>query len=98
MNFNLLSIIGLDEAQETLNSIGYLHLSWYDDYLVWNASDYGGLTYSFFPQNDVWKPDVTLKNSVDEYKQLGDVSLNVVVYSDGLIVWQPFQVHVKEDR
>ena len=92
VSFNLLSINELDEVRETLKTTGYLEVLWKDEFLTWTPADYGGLTYAFFPQDDVWKPDVALKNSVVEYKELGVSTLNVQVVNTGDIVWYPFQV------
>lgn len=91
VSLHLLSIHELDEVKETLKSTGYLEIYWKDDFLTWNPADYGGLQYSFFPQDDVWKPDVTLKNSVVEYKQLGVSTLNVQVTATGEVYWYPYQ-------
>ena len=95
VSFNLLSINELNEVTETLKSTGYLRIDWRDDFLTWNTSDFGGLTYAFFPQDDVWKPDVALKNSMVDYKQLGVASLNVQVTADGEVLWYPFQVIIE---
>ena len=40
----------------------------------------------------MWKPDIALKNSVLDYKELGVKSLNIENYFDGEIAWYPFQV------
>ncbi|KAL4234573.1 Neurotransmitter-gated ion-channel transmembrane region [Mactra antiquata] len=92
ISFYLLSINELNEVTETLKTTGYLWIVWHDDFLVWNASEYGGLYFYYWPQDDVWKPDIALKNSYTEYKELGVKSLNVMVYSSGQIYWYPFQV------
>ena len=92
VSFYLLSINELDEVAETLKTTGYLEVEWQDDFLSWNATDYGGLSYYHFPQDDVWKPDVALKNSVEKYKPLGVSTLNVQVDSDGCVFWYPFEV------
>ena len=42
----------------------------------------------------MWKPDVALKNSFLEYKELGVSSLNVHVSSNGYVQWYPFQVRM----
>ena len=91
VSLHLLSIHELDEVSETLKSTGYLEIYWKDDFLTWNPADYGGLQYSFFPQDDIWKPDVALKNSVVEYKQLGVSTLNVQVTASGEVYWYPYQ-------
>ena len=41
----------------------------------------------------MWKPDIALKNSVLDYKELGVKSLNIENYFDGEIAWYPFQVN-----
>ena len=68
-------------------------MEWYDQYLSWNASEYGDLDLYFFPQDDVWKPDVALRNSVEKYKSLGVSTLNVQVQSNGYVMWYPFEVN-----
>ncbi|XP_060600265.1 neuronal acetylcholine receptor subunit alpha-7-like [Ruditapes philippinarum] len=88
----LLSINELSETTETLKTTAYLWITWYDEFLQWDPSDYGGIDYYHWPQGDVWKPDVALKNSFLEYKELGVSSLNVLVSSDGYVEWYPFQV------
>lgn len=92
LNFYLLAINGLDEVTEVLKTTGYLWILWYDNFLTWDPTNYGQLEYYFYPQDDIWKPDVALKNSYQEYKQLGVSTLNVQVNSAGYVQWYPFQV------
>ena len=92
IDFYLLSINELDEVAETLSTTGYLELTWQDELLMWNAADFDGLESYLFPQDDVWKPDIALQNSVEKYKPLGVSTLNVVVHSAGLVFWDPFEV------
>ena len=49
----------------------------------------------YFFQDEIWKPDVALKNSYKEYKELGATSLNVRVTNNGNVEWVPFQVTIK---
>ncbi|XP_053399145.1 neuronal acetylcholine receptor subunit alpha-3-like [Mercenaria mercenaria] len=88
----LLNINELSETTETLKTTGYLWITWYDEFLKWTPSDYGDIDYYHWPQGDIWKPDVALKNSFLEYKELGVSSLNVYVDSTGHVEWYPFQV------
>ena len=92
VSFYLLAINELDEVEETLKTTGFLVVEWTDQFLSWNADDYGGIEYYFFPQDDVWKPDIALKNSVEKYKPLGVSTLNVQVSSQGSVYWYPFEV------
>jgi len=41
----------------------------------------------------VWKPDVAMKNSYLDYKELGVKSLNIENWPDGTMKWYPFQVN-----
>lgn len=92
VSFYLLAINELDEVKETLKTTGFLVVEWKDDFLEWTPADYGGLEYYFFPQDDIWKPDIALKNSVEKYKPLGVTTLNVQVDSNGQVFWYPFEV------
>lgn len=47
-------------------------------------------------QVDVWKPDIVLLNSRQDFKLLGDDSLLVEVNADGTIVWYPYQASVTQ--
>ncbi|WAR21560.1 ACHA6-like protein [Mya arenaria] len=90
--FVLNNIIEFDEQNEALKTAGYLFLYWKDEYLAWNPSDFGGVEIIFVPQDDIWKPDVTLANSFKTFTGLGSSFLNVRLLFDGTIFWYPFQV------
>ena len=49
-----------------MTSLGRLHFYWMDRLLTWNASDHGGIPELLVKQGDVWIPDVTITNGVDE--------------------------------
>lgn len=36
--------------------------SWTDDFLSWDPRDYGGLKTIVVPSNQIWIPELTLKN------------------------------------
>lgn len=92
VSFNLLAINKLDEVAETMKTTGFLVIEWKDEFLQWDPADYGGIDLYHFPQEDVWKPDVALKNSAEKYKSLGLTSLNVQVDNYGAVFWNPFEV------
>jgi hypothetical protein len=43
-------------------------------------------------QDNIWKPDIALKNSNKDYTTLGIPTLNVEVSNDGTVEWYPFEV------
>ncbi|WAR30961.1 ACHA6-like protein [Mya arenaria] len=92
IEFYLLAINDLSETTETLKTTGFLSVNWNDAFLQWTPSDHGGIDLYHWPQNEVWKPDIALKNSYLDYKSLGVDELNVENYYDGSMNWFPFQV------
>ncbi|KAK3584820.1 hypothetical protein CHS0354_006236 [Potamilus streckersoni] len=92
IDFYLTSIIDFDSQKEKLTTSGYLTISWNDYYLQWTPSTYGELTGTFIPQDNVWKPDISLQNGVSELKGLGSSSLFVYVLNDGTVYWYPIGI------
>ncbi|XP_060591953.1 acetylcholine receptor subunit alpha-type acr-16-like, partial [Ruditapes philippinarum] len=91
MTFVLKTIINLDEITETLKTSSYMVIQWHDAFLKWNRTDYDYLYLTYWPQNDVWKPDIILANSVRPYGSLGGETLMIENYYDGLIRWYPLE-------
>ncbi|XP_055954375.1 neuronal acetylcholine receptor subunit alpha-7-like [Patella vulgata] len=60
-----ISINELREKDQVLVSFGYIDLSWEDDFLSWNESDYGGIDNMVVPQKKVWRPDIVVGNSLN---------------------------------
>ncbi|KAL4235547.1 Neuronal acetylcholine receptor subunit alpha-7 [Mactra antiquata] len=91
-SFYLNSVIDFDEKTENLKTAGYLYLTWVDEYFKWDPAGFNNTPFLFIPQEEIWKPDITLKNSFKSFSGLGAKFLNVVVGSDGTVTWQPYQV------
>ena len=82
--FSLASVLSLDDVQQTMKSYVYLHVTWQDETLAWNASDFHGVHTVEVPVGTVWAPDIFLVNSMDT----GNIMLNAVrfkIRSDGTI-------------
>ncbi|KAH3789199.1 neuronal acetylcholine receptor subunit beta-2-like [Dreissena polymorpha] len=92
VTFYLNSVIEFDEAKEALKTAGFLSLVWIDEYLQWNSSQFNGIDSIFLPQDDIWKPDISLKNSFASFTGLGSSYLNVYVRNTGEVFWYPYQV------
>ncbi|XP_052234649.1 neuronal acetylcholine receptor subunit alpha-7-like isoform X2 [Dreissena polymorpha] len=88
----LLAINEVSEAKETLKTTAFLRVVWNDAFLQWDPTNYGGIKRAFWLQGDVWKPDIALKNSNLDYKELGVQTLNIINSNDGNISWYPFHV------
>ncbi|XP_077999639.1 neuronal acetylcholine receptor subunit alpha-10-like [Glandiceps talaboti] len=67
-----------------LNQI--INVLWQDEFLRWNASDYGGTSELTMADDMVWKPDIKLYNNIDEdFMHIDETSL--LLSSDGTVYW-----------
>ncbi|XP_061171691.1 neuronal acetylcholine receptor subunit alpha-3-like [Saccostrea echinata] len=92
VSFNLISIIGVDEVNEKLESSGYLTVQWHDAMLTWDPETNDGIERIFVPQNDIWKPDLVLGNGFKKFEEFGGSFYFVDILCTGFVLWQPFQV------
>ncbi|XP_052251756.1 neuronal acetylcholine receptor subunit alpha-9-like [Dreissena polymorpha] len=53
------SIIDFNEKEESIKISGYLGMAWYDDFLKWNPTDYGGLGRLLFILEATCDVDIT---------------------------------------
>ncbi|XP_071152502.1 acetylcholine receptor subunit delta-like [Mytilus edulis] len=92
ISFNLYGITDINEIEQKLTTTGWLDITWQDDLLTWTPASYNGLDKLYLPQDNVWKPDVSLQNGFSELEELGSKFIQVYVDSSGYILWRPFQV------
>ncbi|CAG2212168.1 unnamed protein product [Mytilus edulis] len=92
ISFNLYGITDINEIEQKLTTTGWLDITWQDDLLTWTPASYNGLNKLYLPQDNVWKPDVSLQNGFSELEELGSKFIQVYVDSSGYILWRPFQV------
>ena len=89
VSFILMSIIHINEKQQTLSQAFYLDLTWFDHRLAWSGSQHGDLDHLIVPQEKVWLPDVVITPFVGSMRGLGYDALPLRLESSGLILWQP---------
>ena len=94
VSLNLLAINDVNEVAETFKTSGYLTIQWKDEFFAWNPVSYDGIQFVLYPQSKVWVPDISLKNSFNDYKQLGAPELKVVITHTGTVTWTPIQVRL----
>ncbi|XP_067667362.1 neuronal acetylcholine receptor subunit alpha-10-like [Haliotis asinina] len=79
-------IIELDEPNQILTVNAWIRLNWYDCQMVWNATEYGGISQLILPFAKVWTPDIALyDNAGDELVGLKDY--RPTFYSDGSVTY-----------
>ncbi|GFR96386.1 acetylcholine receptor subunit alpha [Elysia marginata] len=89
MVFEPVSIISLDESSQVLSTFGRLYCEWSDEVLAWDEGSHSGVTNFFWPQDDVWLPDIIIHNSVEEEERPGYKEMPVNILSSGKVVWVP---------
>ncbi|GFR96694.1 neuronal acetylcholine receptor subunit alpha-6 [Elysia marginata] len=63
-------------------------LEWRDEKFQWNPEDFNGLKVLRMPCRHIWKPDIVLYNSVEDYTD-GYMQSLAMVHSDGTVFWPP---------
>jgi len=76
-----------DRSTHVLTSRIYQRISWIDERLVWNASDFGGLETIHVRPWRLWLPDIQLYNEAD-YEGCKDW-INVIILNTGTVLWYP---------
>jgi hypothetical protein len=101
IGFSLISITDFDEVAGTLEVIGTLTITWYDQLVddAYDEDDHGSFTETTIPNAYVWKPPVSLFNSASAIVPVGDLSNYVrmyriinsthAFYQHSLMEWKP---------
>ncbi|XP_072021560.1 acetylcholine receptor subunit alpha-type unc-63-like [Amphiura filiformis] len=64
-----------------------LDMSWIDEFLTWNATEFGGIEVIHVPAERVWLPDITLHQNADDIFERYKPNTYVNVFYDGLVIW-----------
>ncbi|ESP05663.1 hypothetical protein LOTGIDRAFT_73468, partial [Lottia gigantea] len=89
ISFHLISIIDLEEKEQTLITYGYPAFAWLDTRLTWNIYEHAGIEHINIPQSRIWIPDISVMNSVKEPVQLGYDMFRLMISNDGFVIWYP---------
>ncbi|XP_046555055.1 acetylcholine receptor subunit alpha-like [Haliotis rubra] len=87
VDFTLYSVEDVNEASETLTSSGTFNITWYDEWFVWNISDHANIEKIYLPLHQVWKPDLAVSNTVEDFRFLSDTEGLVSVTKTGFVSW-----------
>merc|ERR1711990_400993 len=86
-------ILGLDLNPETqvLTIDGWLHMTWFDQRLKWNKTEFDDVSASLkIPHSELWLPDIAIYNGVGDMKLNQPSQLDkVLIYPDGEVLWIP---------
>ncbi|XP_067670846.1 neuronal acetylcholine receptor subunit alpha-6-like [Haliotis asinina] len=89
LELHLVSMSNFDEVTQTVTANGFLLVSWKDEFLTWNASEYGGVREITPDYGKIWRPYITVRNVVDQVQPLGlDFGVMRVTFQ-GTVTWAP---------
>ncbi|XP_045177274.2 acetylcholine receptor subunit beta-type unc-29-like [Mercenaria mercenaria] len=86
VRFDLISIQDFDEVQESLTVIGGLTLTWTDDLMKWNPTDYGGMIDIVSESGKFWTPYLILTNNVKKLDKVGQSWQRIRFTKEGVAI------------
>ncbi|XP_033098688.1 neuronal acetylcholine receptor subunit alpha-9-like [Anneissia japonica] len=81
----LTRVVELDERRQFLTVKGRMFMTWQDQLMVWNASEYGGIDTIKVPQYSIWMPDITHYNNMDVGFERTKTNIPLSITSDGFV-------------
>ncbi|XP_072024627.1 neuronal acetylcholine receptor subunit alpha-7-like isoform X3 [Amphiura filiformis] len=60
------SLLDMDTKNQRFKISTWVKMTWRDEFLQWNASEYGGINVIHVPAASVWRPDITLHSKFTE--------------------------------
>ncbi|KAH9487847.1 hypothetical protein Btru_067796 [Bulinus truncatus] len=87
--FNILSIVQVNEVEQSFVCNGFLAFFWFDQKLMWNSSNYGGQDLIHPVPEAIWRPRVILMNTLGSRDIFGDEKAPINVNSNGAATWIP---------
>ncbi|XP_069119573.1 neuronal acetylcholine receptor subunit beta-3-like [Argopecten irradians] len=94
MEFTLNSINEFNEKSQKLVIAGWFTISWFDEKLNWNASDFNNVSRIVADSNLVWLPHIVLINTFGRLNMLAQSATSVWVDNDGQVTWFPADSYV----
>ena len=86
-SFGLISIKEFDLSSGNMVATGYLQISWYDELLVWDPTEFGGIRKLNVPNDYNWRPGLAFSRSSEEDSLLtSTVFAQTWVYCSGHVV------------
>jgi hypothetical protein len=79
----------ISEKDGKVSLLGYLIVSWNDEFLVWDKSNHSNIEDIVVKPNDVWWPTLALANPIGDFETLRNHYGIFRVQSTGAISWIP---------
>ncbi|XP_025412106.1 acetylcholine receptor subunit alpha-type acr-16-like isoform X2 [Sipha flava] len=85
----VLKYIDLDFQNSIMTVNAWVSMTWQDEKLLWNVSEYGDIKSINMAYGEIWMPDIVAYNSADGHTDETYGKINCVVRSDGKVHWIP---------
>lgn len=79
----------ISEKEGKVSLLGYLVISWNDEFLVWDKENHSNIEDIVLKTNDIWWPTIALANPIGNFKTLQNHYGVFRVQSTGVINWSP---------
>ena len=84
----LLSLQGLNEKEQVLDTTFMVQLRWFPETMIWNPSEYGNINSVRLSPKDTWVPDLVFENSQkDEFLLRKQEDMKIDLKFDGYAKW-----------
>ncbi|CAJ0591963.1 unnamed protein product [Cylicocyclus nassatus] len=75
----------MEQQEENMVFAGEFEMKWQDDSLVWDPQNYQGLRYIHPYENTIWRPEVTVYNSVGQDSVIEDDRRLITLNNEGVV-------------
>ncbi|KAL8570377.1 hypothetical protein ACOMHN_035795 [Nucella lapillus] len=89
ISFHLTSIISLDTVSQKLVSNGWMSVLWHNDFMSWRPEHYQGVRYIVPQPERLWRPRVSVLNTIKDLKPIGEDYVVLHLFSTGTVIWYP---------
>ncbi|XP_072024623.1 LOW QUALITY PROTEIN: neuronal acetylcholine receptor subunit alpha-10-like [Amphiura filiformis] len=81
------SLLDMDTKNQRFKISTWVKMTWRDEFLQWNASEYGGIDVIHVPAASVWRPDITLHSNTEDTFELLKPDTYVELRPEGAVLW-----------
>ncbi|KAK6044222.1 Neurotransmitter-gated ion-channel ligand binding domain protein [Cooperia oncophora] len=85
VNLRFFTLLFMEQKEENTVFSGDFEMRWTDTSLAWTPSEYQGITRTNVYEKNIWTPDLTIYNSVNQEPVIDDDRRLATVSSEGLV-------------
>ncbi|XP_046573451.1 acetylcholine receptor subunit alpha-like [Haliotis rubra] len=89
LELHLVSMSDFGEVTQRVTATVFFFVTWKDEFLTWNASEYGRVSEICPDYGKIWRPYITIRNVVDRIPPLRLDFGIMKVTAQGIVTWSP---------